>query len=348
MSTEDNAQYQKGDQKPIGDHPIDQSRYELTEKLVKGLRGVAHAPKGFDPTKSSDQDLIKYGYPPRPDEKETPLHFKKWTALVSRKPQPVYPEFKINPSGRQPVKNVNLDRAANGTSNNWSGAVQLSPPSGSTFNTVSASWVVPNAWPPVSAFNTSTGQWNDGSWETVSWVGIDGWSPPQQSILQAGTKSIVSVSNGTVTHTSFAWFEWFPAFEIQFSNFIVNPGDTVHVMVCAPTSTTGVASVMNISANTATTTPIDAPSAATALLGQNAEWILEDDSSGGSLTPFADYGATFFFDCLAAASNNTEVNLTNATLIDMVQSSGTVSTAVGETASVLMTFAGNAGSAVGP
>ena len=331
------------DQKPIGQHPLDpKARHELTQQFVKNLKPATVPPKGFEPLKASDAELIKYGYPPRPDKDARPKHLEKWTSFLSRPIQVIAPEFAIIETGRQPAAKGTTkgDASANATSSNWSGAVITSPPSGQRFSSVSASWVVPNAWPPLSAWNGSG--WKDGTWESVSWVGIDGWSA-QQSILQAGTKSVVTVSGGKVTHTSWAWFEWYPAYEIQFSNFQVSAGDTVHVTVCSLSSpSTGVAIVNNISANTGTSTNVSAPTPASALAGQNAEWILEDDSIGSSLAPFSDYGAEFFYDCLAGAGQS-ELNISNATLVNIVQGGSTVSTAVMETPSVLMTYFGTAG-----
>jgi len=332
----------EGQQKPIGQPSLDpESRYELTKEFVKNLKPGTVAPKGFDPLKASNSELVKYGYPPQPNKDAMPKHLKKWTNFLSRPIQGVAPQFTIMATGRQPANiTTKGDASANAESGNWSGAVVLNPPSGQTFATISASWMVPNAWPPLSAWN-GTG-WNDGSWESVSWVGIDGYTA-QQSILQAGTKSVVTVTKGAVTHTSWAWFEWFPAFEIQFSNFQVSPGDTVHFLVCAPTPTTGSVFVTNVSSNLATSTSINAPTPASALAGQNAEWILEDDSIGGSPAPFSDYGSEFFYDCMASTGQGTEVNISNATLVNMVQGSGTISTAVMETPSVLMVYTGDAG-----
>ena len=332
---------QKGDQAPIGETPLKpEDRYELTKQYIKNLKPNPLPPKGFEPLKASNSELVKYGYPARPDEGKHPKHLEKWSSFLARPIQVIAPEFAIIRSGRQPANSTTQgDASANATSSNWSGAVVVSPPSGQTFNTVSGSWVVPNAWPPLSAWN-GTG-WNNGSWESVSWIGIDGYTA-QQSILQAGTKSVVTVTNGTVTHSSWAWFEWYPLFETQFSNFQVSPGDTVHFLLCSTSPTQGVVIVNNISSNKGTSINISAPSAATALAGKNVEWILEDDTLGSSPAPFSDYGAEFFYDCLGG-TGKTEVNISNATLVNMVQKGVTLSTAVMETPSVLMTYTGSAG-----
>ncbi|PMD38638.1 concanavalin A-like lectin/glucanase [Hyaloscypha variabilis F] len=324
-----------------GQKPIvvdDENRSILSQNVLKTLRSPTAAPKDFDPLTASNADLVKYGFPARPDETKWPAHFQKWKRFVNTPAYFVAPTVTVLKTGRQPAANKVL-ATANATSSNWSGGVVMSPPPGETFVSVSASWVVPNPWPPLSAWNGKG--WNDGSWESVAWVGIDGWSA-QHSILQAGTKSVVTVTGGTVTHQCWAWFEWYPAFEMVFSGFPVLAGDTVEVLVCATTPTTGYASVHNTTANLYTSTAVDAPNAAAALQGQNAEWILEDDTIGSSEAPFSDYGAVFFYDCLAATKDK-EVNVSNATLVNMVQGTTTVSTAVEESPSVLMTYSGDSG-----
>jgi len=331
------------DQKPFQLTPgttavDDDTRSVLSQKILQNLRPTSEKPKDFDPFKASNSDLVKYGLPARPDESKRPHHYQKWKRFMNRPAHYAAPNISVLKTGRRPAANKG-NASANATSSNWSGAVVLTPPTGETFTSVSASWVVPNAWPPLSAWNGSG--WNDGSWESVAWVGIDGWSA-QNAILQAGTKSVVTVTGGTITQECWAWFEWYPAFEMPFGGFPVKAGDTVEVLVCAPTPTTGAVFVHNTVANLYTSTSIDAPNAAAALQGQNAEWILEDDSINGSLAPFSDYGATFFYDCLGGSATQ-EVNVSNATLVNMVQGTTTLSTAVEESPSVLMTYSGDSG-----
>lgn len=57
-----------------------------------------------------------------------------------------------------------------------------------------------------------------------------------------------------------------------------------------------------------------------ALGGQNAEWIVEDYSSGGSLVPFADFGTVLFTGAVAETSDGKDVGTSDATIIDIRQS----------------------------
>lgn len=76
------------------------------------------------------------------------------------------------------VNTENLLESTNAThveySSNWAGAILTSPPSGQTFNSVSAQFTVPTPSAPSSG---------SGSWSASAWVGIDG-DTYQDAILQ--------------------------------------------------------------------------------------------------------------------------------------------------------------------
>ena len=329
--------------KPNGPETIDKdTRYKLAEALLKNIRPTTAKPEGFDHLEASNKDLLNHGLPARPDKATRPAQYAKWSRFVSKPTQYIKPTFRIVPDNRTAGKRTSAagsDVSANTTSTNWSGAVTPSPAAGESYNSCSARWVVPNEWPPASAW-TGSG-WKDGSWEQVAWVGIDGWTS-QSAILQAGTKSVVTVTGGKVSQSTWAWYEWYPAFEIAYTNFTVQPGDTVEVLVCSFSATTGYAAITNVGANTSTSVNLSAPNAAAVLTGTNAEWILEDDSVGGAEAPFSDYGAIFFYDCNAGTTKR-EVNLDGSLLVNMVEGGATLSTAVQISSTVLETYEGSAG-----
>ncbi len=126
-------------------------------------------------------------------------------------------------------------------STNWSGAVLVSPPSGQTFTTVTGSFVVPTP---------------KGTGAASAWVGIDG-DTAQNSILQSGVDFTVA-SNGRVTYQ--AWFEWFPNFAIDFSNFPISAGQTITVTVHATSKTAGTVVLTNASTGKSITQAVSAPS----------------------------------------------------------------------------------------
>jgi hypothetical protein len=85
-------------------------------------------------------------------------------------------------------------------STNWGGAVYSDPPSGETFNAVSASFIVPTPSVPSGVDTT------DGEYAASIWVGIDGYTA-STAILQTGIDVVVS-SSGEVSFDS--WYEWYP------------------------------------------------------------------------------------------------------------------------------------------
>jgi Peptidase A4 family len=333
----------------MGANGIDErERLALTREVVRQLRPAPAPPTGFIPAQASDRELEAHGFPHRPNRDRVPRQWAKWQRAMSRPIRRIVPTFAIS-EGRVhlPVRvPAQKDVANNASNNTWSGAVVTSPPPGETFNSVSATWTVPNPWPPSSAW---TGQgWNDGRYHCSTWVGLDGYGINE--LLQAGTAQEVVVTNGQITSQSaYAWFEWWPAGEIRFNNFPVNPGDVVNCLVLLQVGSTTQASafILNAASNVATSTPITAPSGSS-LQGSTAEWIMEDPcqkSSGLNCQqqfPMPDFGASFFYDAVAGSKNQVR-DVTDATLLNMVQGGTTLSTAVEENSKVLMVYAGDAG-----
>ncbi|KAJ3826435.1 glutamic protease [Lentinula raphanica] len=199
-------------------------------------------------------------------------------------------------------------------SENWSGVVIESPPSGQTFNKVVGTFVVP----------TPTG--NSGA--ASAWVGIDG-DTAQQSILQSGVD--FTISGGRVSYD--AWFEWFPNFATDFSNFPISSGNTITVTVQSTSSTTGTVTLVNESTGRTVTQALSAPDSAAALRGLNAEWIVEDFEEGNSLVPFADFGTVEFTG--AAASTSSETLTPASGVILDIEQNGQVLTSVSTSGSTV-------------
>jgi hypothetical protein len=120
----------------------------------------------------------------------------------------------------------------------------------------------------------------------------------------------------------------------------------VHCLVCAPDgagATKGYVFLSNTSTGQYVSAQPTAPGT-TKLVGNCAEWIMEDPSLGGSEAPFPDYGAEFFYDCQAGTAKNVAKNLSGATLLNLVENPPTtLSTAVAESDTILMTYAGDSG-----
>ena len=89
-----------------------------------------------------------------------------------------------------------------------------------------------------------------------------------------------------------AWYEWYPDYAYDFSGISFSPGDSVTLTVTASSTTSGTAVITNYSKGKTVTKQITSRSA---LCEQDAEWIVEDFSSGG-LVPFANFGKVTFTD----------------------------------------------------
>lgn len=76
-----------------------------------------------------------------------------------------------------------------------------------------------------------------------------------------------------------------------------------------------------------------------ALQELNAEWIVEDFSSGGSLVPFADFGTVTFTGASASGSSGT-VGPSGATLIDIKQSNKVLTSSSVSGSSVTVEYIG--------
>lgn len=197
-------------------------------------------------------------------------------------------------------------------SSNWSGAVLTSPPSGSTFTSVSAEFTVPSP----KAVGGKAGA-------ASAWVGIDG-DTYQNAILQTGVDFNVDAS-GAVSYD--AWYEWYPNPATDFSGISFKAGDNVAISVVASSTTAGVATIHNLSNGQSVSTNMTAPSSSAALGGQNAEWILEDFESGGSLVSFCNFGTVTFTDASAGLASGSSVGTDGATIMDIRQNNQVLTSA---------------------
>jgi Peptidase A4 family len=295
-------------------------------------------PRGFDFAAASGRERLRYGYPAEPDRETQPRLWAKWERNLHRPWRRVAPQYEVQPARHFPVTSP----VGNGTSSNWSGAV-AAPPAGQGFATVSATWTVPDAYPPPSAWNGS--RYNDGLYNALHWVGIGGDTGAGfNNLLQAGTGTDVNVVNGAISVTTYMWYEWWNSVldngYVRLNSFTVTPGDLIEVLVCTPNDLAGLASIGNVTRSEYMTQAISAPASNLTLIGNTAEWILEREGfTSGGLSTLADYGAVFFADCLAGGSGF-EANLSGAGLVNMTSGAATVSTALDVSPSVLECYYG--------
>jgi Peptidase A4 family len=277
---------------------------KLVPTNLDGAYGIELPPKGFNPLKARPDELLRYGFPLCPDEKQSPKGAQIWRRALSRQLTHVAPQLRQRPE---------LRRGPSGTaglnSGPWSGGVLLA---GGPFETIFGQWTVPSVMP---------GATGDGDWWSVAWIGIDGWNSPD--VLQAGTGQHASRKNGTVTTEYFAWYEWFPNSWTEITNLPVHPGDAISVIVrylgIVNGKPQGSAAITNITTGVSTTVTFFAPTG-TALQGNCAEWIMERPTFSNVLANLPEYGHITFSDCVACSATTTShgstaqpVTMTDAT-----------------------------------
>jgi hypothetical protein len=235
----------------------------------------------------------------------------------------------------------------------WSGAVNDRLPAGYKFTSVAASWTVSRPHPQNWAWQTWG--WDDAKFSAATWVGIDGHKDSHDKqkdkkidILQAGTaqKCITSTHQDT-KYVTYPWWEWFTGPPYEISGFEVRPGDlvSVHVSSDLESDTKGHVFFCNESACTYTSFGVTAPKGVS--LERNCvEWIVEAHRPEKDHPTMSYLGATFLYDCHALAEKRQgnapprylSKDLSDATLMNIVQDGITLSTAQKENDTVLGIF----------
>ncbi|KAB8077620.1 peptidase A4 family-domain-containing protein [Aspergillus leporis] len=207
-------------------------------------------------------------------------------------------------------------------SSNWAGAVLI----GSSYTSVTGTFVVPT--PSIPSGGSSREQYC-----ASAWVGIDG-DTCETAILQTGVDFCIEGSSVSYD----AWYEWYPDYAYDFSGISFSAGDEVKVTVDASSKTGGTATVENITKGKSVTHTFSGQSG-NALCETNAEWILEDFSSGSSLVPFADFGTVTFTD-ISATSGGSSVGASGATLIDIRQNNKILTSSSASSSKVTVEYIG--------
>jgi len=256
-------------------------------------------PKGFDPLKASDQELLRHGVPPRPKD---PTLRSEWENLMKSLSRSTFIEPKFRRTDRQhgPVIRFRRTDPQHGpairsdtqTWPAWSGGVVYLPtpsPAGAKFYVVSGRWTVPSPMPSDA---------DDQVYVCACWVGIDGDNGPSgsQDILQAGITCEAqfdgSAPNGVV-QAFFPWWEWFPENEVVITNLALSIGDSLVCNIVANSSTTASIVLANLTTNQTAACDVTAPTG-TALVGDCVEWIVERPTFGGVLQQLANYDTVTF------------------------------------------------------
>ena len=292
-------------------------------------------PDGFDALHASDAARAHYGLPAQPARvgANGGAAYTAWARAMASARQYVVPEIRIMARRHGPERMVSagaaaaisgLRAASQTTSTNWTGEALVnrvySYGSGS-FNEVLGLWLLPSIQQAVGTCS--------GTDVSAIWIGIDGAHDASNDVLQAGTEGDVSCSNGVSIPAMYPWFEWYPNYTYEVSNFPLTAGDSIFVTVQATSATTGQAMFVNLKTGAYTTTPIYAPSG-TRLIGNTAEWIMErptlEDNQLGTL---ADFGVAMMcyelVDAVTmsgAVSPGTPTALQTSYLVNMLNANG--------------------------
>jgi hypothetical protein len=256
-----------------------------------GVRAFIQPPDDFVLERASDEDLIRYGFSPRP---RNPRALALWQKFLPEKINRVVPEFGISNISRRLPKFKHSSRG-NPTSDNWN-AVQIYDQTNHPFDKnramVCAKWHVPKVQcvpgAPQMTYNSS------------QWVGIGGTNG-NANLLQAGIEADINCPRGNTLYQF--WYEWLPGDQTEIPLYypVVSPGDyvAVTVMPALTNQTDAFISVTNITQNYKGVSFTIPPPTGTQILGDSAEWVVERPEINGQLASLANYGGIEMQECFA-------------------------------------------------
>lgn len=267
--------------------------------IPKHYKSPLSSPPGFNPLIASDEELVKYGFPSRPDKSTHPRLRAVWDKAMSRpvrhihaEPEPLKHFVPSNTAGKVVPFNVNSLESA--------GALLQNPPE--TFNMVHADWVIPTAWPPTSA-SLGGDSYQNGKWYVGTSIGL--FENAADSGLFVGTISIVTVENNKIaSQSAYAWYRVLPSPIVLSLQVAVSPGDTVNALACNPRSGVGWASLLNVGSNQVNT---QSPALPTSFAADAVTWCIQDPYATdiSNITPPANFVTQYIFDALAGNQPST-------------------------------------------
>jgi hypothetical protein len=208
-------------------------------------------------------------------------------------------------------------------STNWAGAVLI----GSGYKSVTGTIVVPTPKVPTGGSSRTT-------YSASAWVGIDG-DTCSTAILQTGID--FNIKGSTVSYD--AWYEWYPDFAFNFAGFSISAGNSISMTATASSTGAGSVTLKNLSTGKTVTHSFSAESAK--LCETNAEWIVEDFESGGSLVPFANFGTVTFTGIGVTTTSGTTISsASGADIIDIKQNNKVLTSCSASSSSVTCSYSG--------
>ena len=308
------------------------------EKLFQNSFPRPTPPKDFNTETASDNELIKYGYLPRPPDSAPPKVKELWKHVTSLPFKIVEPQLSVVDT---PFISQKVADESHAHSPGWVGAIMPPTSSNETFFQVMAEWNVPTVGPHWEILNIGKDHQGTSKDSIQAWVGWqspqpddppDPWIPPFNSGAVIGTSSFCIVTNGQIIDQGAkAWIQWRETISLV-NGLSVYPGDVVCGVVTnlqvsldphGPPDTGTWVTMYNKTRGT-TTGLIRLPGVA--LKGSTAQWLVghEPYLSYGNLGR-ADprHGPVVFSNILAVTAdkttgqlNSTNVDLSSATVLD--------------------------------
>jgi hypothetical protein len=240
---------------------------------LAGTLAIPAPPAAFNPLYASNRALAANGFPRRPDALRAPEAFGVWRMAMLSVRHRIVPSLARTRMRHNPMQ----------YSSNWSGAaltdlaVKWEPGS---FKSIWAVYTVPTVVRPAG----SCSGWRYSS----EWAGLDGYLT--SDVVQAGVEADgYCGSNGGFSASYTAWYEWYPDYSINITNFAINPNDKIVVIVAADSATEASYYVEDETTGDYVSLQSAAPPG-TLYVGNSAEWITERPEVNNKLSTLADYG----------------------------------------------------------
>lgn len=257
-------------------------------------------PEKFDPMKASNSDLVKYGYPPRPNKSQLPKLRALWERTISRGFHLVVPE----PDPHSTVhlmfqKLIAGDVRRNTSTDRWAGAGIDPPPPGQTFSTITGRWTVPYVDPDSQ---------QNSVYSVCAWISLGSsatdtsGNPYSVGIV---TMSWCVVNNGTIVpngQAAYPFYFWPDSGKLEPIAVQIEPGQQVSGTICTKT---GMLYFANNTTNVGTSITIDT---LPLFQGNSAVWIVGDFLNGirGVIS-----NSTIFKNCIAIGVDSNGVSHEN-------------------------------------
>jgi Peptidase A4 family len=258
------------------------------------MRTFDPPPDGFDPQTASEENLLRYGFPRRPDPEREPHLMRLWQRAFALAPRLQMIKAELEVDDIMKKRNLPQGRGLDFQPKGWAGVIVPTASLGFSpyepANTVFAQWVVPRIYPVVGDPTTPL--------RVGFWVGLDGSDSTSYELLQAGTAATITGNNVSY----WAWTEWFTSeyqTPYQITNLQIQPGDLVSVLVCAPQPGLGFVSMMNYRTRQAISVGVPRPGSDITSVGARAVWAVE-----GIDADLPAFVAQTFIDCTAGTQHH--------------------------------------------